>query len=76
MVFFHQDTFLFDSHVFASKATENFAYIVNNTLAIIDWEQIIVSLPEDKVEQIRESKKKYEKGLSNYIGIGEEPLYF
>ncbi|MEC1157812.1 hypothetical protein [Cytobacillus horneckiae] len=76
LVFSHQDSFLFDSHVFASKAMENVAYIVNNTLALIDWERIIDSLPVEKIEQIRESQKEFEEGLSNYLGFGEEPLYF
>ncbi|SDM85708.1 hypothetical protein SAMN05518871_102407 [Psychrobacillus sp. OK028] len=76
LVFSHQDTFLFDSHVFVSKVTENFAYIVNNILALIDWERIIASLPLEIVEQIKDSHKKYEEGVSNFLGFGETPIYF
>ncbi|MQR93680.1 hypothetical protein [Fictibacillus phosphorivorans] len=76
LVFSHQDSFLFDSHVFASKTMENITYIVNNTLVLIDWERIIASLPAEKIGQVRDSQKKFEEGLSNYLGIGEKPLYF
>lgn len=76
LVFSHKDTFLFDAHIFTTKVTENFAYIVNNTLALIDWERIIASLPLDKVDQIRDSQQKIEEGLSRFLRLRETPLYF
>lgn len=75
-IFSHKDTFLFDSHIFASQTIKDIAFIVNHILALIDWEQMIESLPEENIEQIRVSQKKHEEGLYTFLGIREEPLYF
>lgn len=76
LVFSHSNTFLFNPKLFTSKIIENTAYIINQILSLIDWNEIIKSLPKNKIEEIILSNTKLEKGLWYFLGLDEEPLYF
>ncbi|OEF96363.1 hypothetical protein [Desulfuribacillus alkaliarsenatis] len=70
------DSYYLDAHLFAYKSIYIVAEIVNSTLPLVDWNEIIELLDMESLKSIIESNKDYEKGLGTHLGWSSEPIYF
>jgi len=61
---------------FIKWAQEVTITLVNRVLSFIDWDSFCATLPIDIQDKIHASSESFERGVGQFLGWPEEPLYF
>lgn len=65
-----------DPLLFITWARKVLAALVNGVLSSIDWDSVYTTLSLDIQDKIHASNESFQRGVSQFLGWPEEPLYF
>ena len=65
-----------DPLLFIKCAQEVTITLVNRVLSSIDWDSVCATLPVDIQDKIHVSNESFQRGVGQFLGWPEEPLYF
>lgn len=61
---------------FTKQAFQMTAEIVNNILNLLDWDEVLGSLPADKQQHVKDSQARFNRGVGHFFNWPREPIYF
>jgi hypothetical protein len=65
-----------EPYAFTTRAFEVIAKTVNSVLDLLEWAEIIQTLPSYEQDEIRKSQGKFQLGVGHFLGWKQEPMYF
>ncbi|MDH5781742.1 MAG: hypothetical protein OEZ07_04140, partial [Dehalococcoidia bacterium] len=65
-----------DPLLFITWAQKVLTELVNGVLSSIDWDSVYATLPVDIQDKIHASNESFQRGVGQFLGWPEEPLYF
>ncbi|SMB80512.1 hypothetical protein SAMN00017405_0892 [Desulfonispora thiosulfatigenes DSM 11270] len=66
-IFEFENMFCVEANLFTKKLFQHFADIVNCTLSNIEWDEYIKDFDKDIVNELHESKRKFQNGVGNFL---------